>query len=297
MKHLNFFLLVFLMLGVSPLLEAQRENHAVGSFFRISVVPIEGTTQEDKLKILNEPLFRVVVGEIHKSLANAGFSNLIDYSKLIELNKTRSGITSAVATNSINKIAIENAPTEVLIEVGLEWVDPAEKPNNRQLTLHLKATDPYTASVYLENPIIRSKKRNFPDFETATETLFKIDGKEAISQFYAILEQNLQNSMREGGWLKVKFEVTPESIFKFSNNVRSETTSTAICQILREQSNPKDFFWNESATYLDFYFRLKVPGLEAIDHFKTTMEHSLRELNLPEFESSRIGNWINVIFK
>ncbi len=190
---MKFFISILLALAVTAAY-AQEINR---SFLTVMVIPY--TTEGNAIaKFENDPAYRAAIGEINNALIKLGYSNTLDLREqraLIDKFKNR-GSTQ----NDDLKELIQELPADIVIEAELEWIESGE---DKQVRVALKAIDKHTATLYANNPGIRSQQRNFLNLQEAVEAALRRDGKK---QFEAFLEQ-MEASLLLGRQVPFRFEV------------------------------------------------------------------------------------------
>ncbi len=314
MKLKPVVFLLILLLGsivLYPLsLSAQDKENLVGEIkngnlnhpFKMMVIPYLEEGESVKLKYNTDPNYRVLINEISAAFIENGYHNLLDFRTHYESILYRTTLTNEIVKSSLLKIAIENAPVDVLIEAEILLDSQRTNPNNKQVSIRLTAIDKYSALILSSTSHIKSNYRQVQSLKNLIDVALTIDGKTSFIQFLAQLDRSLELIEKQGRTLKIKFEIAKGSSKSFLNRSENKQISTLLEQFIRLHSiNEQCRQMNVSAQYIDFSINMAVLDKEGIPisymQFIDQLSKYLGELGMPVKDVSMVGSWINFIIE
>ena len=292
-------LLIFCIGFYFSSLRSQDQAHHFGTF-NVMVVPLHSNislgAQEEYTQNQN-----IAIHELNNVLKGKGFSNLLDYSTYTSLAKERTLLSNEQTLSSIAKAAIQNAPVDVIIEIEVTYINPPNLPQNKQVLINLKAIDRYNSHIYAIGSF-GSKQRNFPSIQKAIQTTFSIDGVQTLNSFIEKLQYELDDVVKNGRLIKLKFEIAKESAKRFSNKIGTSSIADQIENFVKNQiAQGYCQLIGQSADYMDFSLKINALDSQSQPNTLVSIRRSLdglfQKMGVEVKDIFTVGTWINCIVK
>lgn len=294
-------LLILCCIGFSIIcLRSQDQSQHLG-LFNVVVVPSrfdDAKNGASQVAIQNQ---NISIHELNNILKSKGFVNVLDYSTYLRVAKERILLSNEQSLSSSSKTVIQNAPVDLIIEMDLVYLQPPNSPQNQQVLINLKAIDRYNANIYA-TATLSSKQRNFPSFQKALQTTLTIDAVVEINKFFEELQRALDDVIKNGRLIKLKFEIANESPIRFLNKIGEDSIADQIENFIKSEIAQDDYrVLGQSADYMDFSLRISTLDSEkhlvTITSLRRSLDIFFQKIGVKVKDIFSLGAWINCIIK
>jgi len=296
-------LFLFFTLPQIPTAQGTHGVPAIRSALSVMVIPFApGGDKNVKNLIEHDTAFRQAISYINSALIDMGYSKTLDFLTFKDIIDKKISITEDEVWSTRAKRYIEQAPVDIIIETDLTWIDPRDRPHDRQAIVQLKAVDKYTSVIYANASSIRTAPREFPGLPAAMDCALNRDGRVAFQNFLAQLDSSCAKLPKKGRITTIKFEIATESTISLYDAVGNERLLDKIKAFVSSKAFHGGYeIVGFSAKYMELQVQLPVfsdsSSAKAVNaDFDKELNNYLNQWGI-KTDCTAVGSWLNFILQ